>query len=876
MSKILFVVESPGKLSKIRGFLGSNYIVEACKGIFRDLDPEPKDDKYSIDIENGFEPKYIITKADVVRNLKAQMAKASELYLATDNDSEGHGMAQALVDVLRPKKYKRILFNEISKKAILDGIKNAQSNVDENKVSSQKTRRIIDRLYGYGVSEIVRKKTGGKSAGRTQSTAERFICDKEAEIVSFMEKNADSSCFKVTGKIGDLKCNLYAIDSECNTMEKVIQSEYKGKTATIRLGTTEPSKYVSVFLKNCLKSTFKIHSVSKKEATRSPSPPFITSSLQQEAYRKHGLAVDNTMRIAQQLYEAGYITYMRTDSVAISEEGHAGLKSVIEEQYGKKAYKRTDYKTKNTSAQLAHECVRPVHPEVINLENDPTNPDVSQNVFCQKLYKLIWNRTIASQMQPAKVDVTTIQIDISKYFDDPEKEKNYYYFQSVMEKVTYKGFMEVYVESADDEEEGEGKEQKSKTDRPVPAVGSVQPMQEITAKQDFARPPVRYTQASLIKKLEESKIGRPSTTANTIKTIIDRKYAEIKDVPGVKKQIVTYSIKSKNGKHIMSIDEKQSEILIGNEKKKLVPTGLGKTVTEYLVKNFTEFVDYGFTAKMEADMDDVAEGKKKWRKVVSKFYDKMTELIDQVGDDGQSIYASSARELGLDPDGNMVVALRTKEGTAVSRTIGKDRQYANIPEEKLDTIKLKEALVLLNNAARNLGAYEGFNVYVKKSQKGAYYLSYGRKQYCPIDDNVDHTALKLKHAIKLITSFQKKSTENLIKEFTIKEGKISYTARILKGKGTYPPYIQADKNGKREFVSLQGIDPLILSEKDVLGLIKNHRSKYKKGSGSKTNTPTKAAAADKKKQTKRSPVRKTLDKKPSVKKPPVKRSPVKK
>lgn len=866
MSKILFVVESPGKIGKIRGYLGGSYIVEACMGIFRDLDPKPKDDKYSVDVENGFKPKYIITNPAAVSKLKKQMAIADELYLATDNDSEGHGMAQALVEVLKPKKYKRILFNEISKKAILDGIKNAQKVVDKNKVDSQKTRRVIDRFYGYGISTIAQRKTGAVSVGRTQTAAARFVVEKEDEIKSFLEKNSDSSHFKVTGKIGDFKCTLHGFSTDCVNFDKILKAEYKGKAINIRLGSEDEDKYVTLFLKKCLKSSFSIHSISKKEATRSPSPPFVTSTLQQEAYRKHGLAVENTMRIAQQLYEGGYITYMRTDSVAISEEGHAGIKEVIEKEYGKNAYRRTDYKTKNTSAQLAHECVRPVHPEIIDLEDDLTNPNVTQNVFCQKLYKLIWKRTIASQMQPAKVDVTNIQIDISKYFEDPEKEKFYYYFQSTIEKVTFKGFMDVYVESTDDdEEETDDVKKKKSAEITLPKIGQKIPMLEITAKQDYLKPPVRYTQASLIKKLEDSKIGRPSTTANTINTIIKRGYAEIKNMPGQKKKIRTFSIGSKDGKHEMSIDKKESTITIGNEKNKLVGTGLGKTLIDYMIANFTEFVDYGFTAKLEKDMDDVAEGKKEWKKVVEKFYDKMNDLIDKVGDDGQSIYSSSARELGQDPEGNLVVSLKTKNGAAVSRTIGKEIQYANIPEDKLDTIKLKEAIKYLNDASRNLGVYEGFNVYVKKSKAGAYYISYGRKEYCPIDDEVDHTALKLKHAIKLIIAHKKKATENLIKEFTIKDGKNVFKARLMKGKGTYPPYIQYEKKGKREFCSIQGIEPDQLTDKNVLSLIKAKKTnqKGKKSTGSKT---AKKSPTTKKSSVKKSPAKKAPAKKTSAKK----------
>lgn len=793
--KILVIVESPGKTSKIAGFLGSKYIVKACVGIFRDLDPK----KMSVDFNNNFEPEYIITKPDVVRNLKSALKSASEILLATDNDIEGHGMAQALIDTLKPKKYSRVLFNEITKKAILAGIKNG-TNIDQNQVSAQKTRRIIDRLFGYMVSPIVTKQTGGKSAGRVQSAAVRIIIDRENEIINFMENNSDLSNFKVSGKISGLKIGLYSVAKNPNT-----ETPYKGKLTPIKLSTSsDPNKLVTKFLRLCLKSTFIVHSVSDKPATRSPPAPFTTSTLQQEANRKHGISIDITMRIAQKLYEGGYITYMRTDSVEISEDGHADIKKVIEEEFGSEFYKKNTFKNKNKSAQLAHECIRPVHPELLDLESETGVDDLQI-----KLYKLIWQRTIASQMQPAQLNITMIQIDISKYAElEP-----FYYLQSQIEKVTFPGFMKVYIESVDEEVESDTMADfKGK----IPKVGSVLIMEEIIVKQEYQRPPIRFTQASLVKKLEELGIGRPATYVNTIKTILDREYVEIGNVAGIKKDITIFKIKSKNDKHIMEIDESQTEILLGKEMKKILPTELGKLVTEYLLNNFTMLLDYKFTAKMEHNMDEVANGNKIWQSVVKKFYDKLTPLVEQFGS-GPSIYSNSAKILGLDSDENEITAVIIKNKPVVIRTIGKKPYYANIPKGiKLEEIDLETAIGLLNDAVRILGEYENADVSIRKSKAGVQYISYGEKKYCPIPTDLDANTIKLKSAIKLITAHNEKAISNIIAEFTIKGSK----ATVCKGKGTYPPYIQVIKGKDRKFHPIpKSLDPTKLTEKKVLEII---------------------------------------------------------
>ena len=812
--KILVIVESPGKTSKIAGFLGSKYVVKACVGIFRDLDPS----KMAIDFDNNFEPEYIITKPDVVKNLKSAFKSASEIYLATDNDTEGHGMAQALLDTLKPKKYLRVLFNEITKKAILAGIKTG-GDVDQNQVSAQKTRRIIDRLVGYMVSPIVMNKTGGKSAGRVQSAAVRIIVDKETEIENFLEKNSDSSSFKVTGKISGLKVSLYSLESNPET-----DDGYKGKLTAIKLSEDpDPSSSAKKFLKLCLKSKFVVHAVFDRPATRSPPAPFTTSTLQQEANRKHGIPIDRTMQIAQKLYEGGFITYMRTDSIEISADAHIEIKKVIEGEFGAEFYKLNTFKNKNKSAQLAHECIRPVHPELISLDSDDINIDDESQI---KLYKLIWQRTIASQMQPAQLNITTIQIDISKYSNLTP----FYYFQSQIEKIVFLGFMKVYTESSDDELETET---MSDFKGKIPKPNSTLIMEEIIARQEYMRPPIRFTQASLVKKLEEMGIGRPATYVNTIKTILDRSYVEIGNIAGIKKSQVLLKIRSEDGAHVMEIDESNIDILLGKELKKIIPTNLGKTVTAYLLENFTMLLDYKFTAKMEHNMDEVANGNKVWQSVVKKFYDRLIPLVEQ-NKGGPSLYSGSARQLGVDSDENEIVTVNTKNGPCVARIIDKKTYYASISKtDKIDKISLETAIKLLDDSAKVLGSYENDDVVIRKSKAGIQYISYGKKQYCPIPPDTDIPKLKLKHAIKLITEFKDRVDSNVIAKFEIK----GTTATVLKGKGTYPPYIQAIKGKiKKNYPVPKSIDPNTLTEAQVAEIISVKKSTPKPAPKTKSKT----------------------------------------
>lgn len=808
--KTLVIVESPGKIAKISHILGSQYIVKACKGIFRDLDPK----KLSIDMDNNFEPQYIITKPAVVKELRTAMKNSHTIFLATDNDTEGHGMAQALIDVLKPKKYQRILFNEISKKAILSGIKNA-SDIDSNQVAAQKTRRVTDRLFGYGISPIINRNVGGKSAGRVQLAALRIVVDREDEINNF---NSGSVSFKIKGIISDLKVTAYS------TSKPSTDSPYKGIIAKI-----EKSDDVIKILRTCLVSKYIVHSVETKPATRSPCPPFTTSTLQQEANRKYHMPIDLTMSVAQKLYEGGYITYMRTDSVEISEDAHKEIKKVIEEVFGTEYYKETHYKNKNSSAQLAHECIRPVHPKLIKIEKKIDD----ENQI--KLYKLIWSRTIASQMVPAKLDITTIQIDVSKFV-----EKNlipFYYFQSIIEKIVFMGFMKVYTESVDD---AESIDDIITDNDKIPKVGDILAMQHIVAKQEYERPPVRYTQASLVKKLESVGIGRPSTYVNTIKKIIDRSYVEIRNVAGTKKEIQIYEIRSENGKHVMVIDASTDEIFLGKEMRKIVGTNLGKTVIEYMKTNFPDLIDYEFTANLESAMDKVANGDLKWNKPVAKFYSKIKPAMDSVGTAGP-YQKKDVVKLGHDEQGHEIIALVTKSGPAVARIANGQTDYANLKKnDNVNEIKLSTALKLLNENSRLLGQYKNENVVIKVSKTNTHYISWGKKQYCPIPPDTKPARLDLESCIKLIEENKNKENSNLILKLDITMGKKKVPAFVMKGKNDLPPYIQITVDKTRKFYSVpQNIDPEKITEKIVKDIIsQKNKSKPKAKSKSKSKSKT--------------------------------------
>lgn len=730
---ILFIVESPGKIKQISSYLGKNYIVAASVGHFRDLDKK----SMSIDFANNFNPIYVITKQNVVTNLKSLMKKANAVYLAPDLDREGEAIAQHLYDVLKPRIYKRIVFNAITKSAILSAISNA-GIINKNLVNAQKARRIIDRLYGYMISPLLITNIGGKlSAGRVQSVATKIIIDKENDIINHIKINENSSYFKINATIGDFKCGLMALDTNPNT-----KKEYTGKPLTIKVAKDKIGTNAIAFLKRCLKSTYTIHYVSDKISVRKPSAPFETYTLQQEANRKLGMTVDTTMKVAQKLYENGYITYMRTDSIEISEQGHDEIKKVIVDKYGKKYYQKNKYENKSANAQEAHEAIRPTHLDLLSLKDEIND---NQQI---KLYKLIWQRTIASQMKPAQVNVTSIQIDISEFY----KLEPFNYLQSFIENIIFMGFMIVYTESVDDEIDDSINAPMKDFKGLIPKIGTKLTMIQMTATQEYIKPPPRYTQSSLVGTLKKMEIGRPSTYVNTIKTIIDREYVKIDNVKGIEKDCHKYTIASKKGKNIMNISEEINQCLVGKETKKLMPTQLGMTVNDYLVKNFPDMIDYKFTAKMEKELDDVSTGTKNWLTVVKKYYDRLAPTVELISKSNPKSNPTTSTDTLLGKlNGYDIHLLKSKFGYYLKKTNGTESSNAKLPSGLNPTnITIKDAKKIFAEKESSIidtrtikSGSKTMNVVITNGKYGPYIkLSTGKK-------NTFHNIPKTKSADKL-------------------------------------------------------------------------------------------------------------------------------
>lgn len=804
---ILFIVESAGKISEISKILGDKYIIKTSVGHIRNLYPK----KMSIDFENHFEPIYVITRPDVVKNLEDAMKNVNMVYLAADADREGEAIAQSLYDVLKPKKYKRLRYNAITKEAITNAIKDA-GDMDINLVNAQKARRVLDRLYGFSISPILQKQIGGKlSAGRVQSVAVKIVIDKEDEINKFINKNKNSSYFKAYGFFIEIKFVLYELTDKNSSVPKTM---FKGKPAHIPIiDTDNPNAKVIIFMKRCLKSEFTVHSVSDKTAIRSAAPPFTTSTLQQDANRKFGMSIDSIMKTAQQLYEGGYITYMRTDSVEISPEGHNEIKKVIINEYGDDFYQKNVYKNKSANAQEAHEAIRPTHPDILSL-NTKIN-----DAYQIKLYKLIWQRTIASQMKPAQINVVTIQVAISKFLQ--EKIQPFYFFQSQIEKIIFPGFMKVYTEHVDNPEDDDTT--KNFTGK-IPSVNDILVMEEIIAKQEYLKPPFRYSEASLVKKLEDLGIGRPSTFVSTIQTIIKREYVKISDVRGTNKEIITYSIKSKNNKHIMSIFEETSIVSVGKETKKIIPTSLGITVNDFLIKYFSEMLDYKFTAKMESELDLIANGEKIWYEVVQNFYDKLKPTVDELNTK-ENLFKISERLLGTDNDGNEIYATKTKYGPVVKKKMGSKFIYAKIKDISPDDIDLQTAIELFKYP-KLLGEYNKKDVFLQKGEFG-FYIVYEKNNYKLPD--ATKSDINLNEAIEII----KTSEVNLIAKLTVKD-KANKKIEVVILNGKFGPYIQINqKNKKINYAIPKNIDPTNLTEEQILEIISKKKTFSKKYNKSK-------------------------------------------
>lgn len=712
MIENLVIVESPAKAKTIEKFLGKGFTVKSSFGHIRDLSKK----KLGIDIENNFTPEYIVSddKKKVVDELKKLTKESQTVWLATDEDREGEAIAWHLAEVLKldKAKTKRIVFHEITKDAIQNAIQNPRV-INSNLVNAQQARRVLDRLVGFELSPVLWKKVKPSlSAGRVQSVAVRLLVDREREIISFKT----DTFYKVTA----LFMGQSKIKAELN--EKI----------------TGQDNAIS-FLKTCNESTFKVSDVTKKPSKKSPAPPFTTSTLQQEASRKLGFSVSQTMTIAQKLYEAGHITYMRTDSVNLSNTAIASAKTVITKEFGEKYFQSRNFKTKTKGAQEAHEAIRPTYLD---------KPKVTASSGEQRLYDLIWKRTIASQMSEALLEKTTATIDISK---SPLK------FIASGEVLLFDGFLRVYHESTDEEHD----EADSDLLPPMKAGEALESI-EINATQRFSQRPARYTEASLVKKLEELGIGRPSTYAPTISTIVTRGYALKEDREGVERQYLIHTLRK--GK----IESKEKTETVGTEKSKLFPSDIGMVVNDFLVEHFTNVLNFNFTASVEKEFDEIAEGAKEWVKMIERFYKPFHLGVEKTLK--ESDYSKGERTLGVDPKSGKNVSVRigrfgpvVQIGEANTET-GEKPQYASLLKGQLiESLTIEEALSLFK-LPRTIGQYEEKDVVIGVGRFGPY--ARHNSKFVSLAKTDDPLTIELARAIELIEESRKKAEERVAKIFT--------------------------------------------------------------------------------------------------------------
>ncbi|WP_034919220.1 type I DNA topoisomerase [Gillisia sp. CAL575] len=700
MAKNLVIVESPAKAKTIEKFLGKDFTVMSSFGHIADLPTK----ELGVDTEGDFKPKYIVSKdkKDVVSKLKKQAKIAEMVWLASDEDREGEAIAWHLAEELKLDKdrTKRIVFHEITKTAILKAIENPR-DINYDLVNAQQARRVLDRLVGYELSPVLwRKVKGGLSAGRVQSVSVRLIVEREREINDF---NAEAS---------------YRIDAEFTTEE--------GKTLKAKLPRNFDTKEeAEKFLLENQQANFKVADLTTKPAKKSPAPPFTTSTLQQEASRKLYFSVSKTMTMAQRLYEAGHITYMRTDSVNLSDDARKGAKDEILKAYGEKFSKTRQFKGKSKGAQEAHEAIRPT-----NFENHTVNADRDQ----ERLYELIWKRAIASQMSDAQLERTNVKIEADKH----DKQ-----FTANGEVLKFEGFLKVYLEGSDDEDE----EQEGML--PALRVNEKLDNNYITATERFTRPPYRYTEASLVKKLEELGIGRPSTYAPTISTIQNRNYVEKGTVDGVERKYAQLSLKNDK------FSEQELTENIGSDKGKLVPTAVGQVVNDFLVMHFSNILDYNFTAKVEQSFDDIAEGNEEWTKMLRDFYSEFhPQVLDVAANADREV---GERVLGKDPESGKPVSVRLgKFGPMVQIGSVEDEEkprFAGLtPNQSLDSITYEEAMDLFQ-LPKEIGEWEGKPVEVNNGRFGPY-VKYAGK-FVSLDKGEDPMSVDMERALELIEAKEK-------------------------------------------------------------------------------------------------------------------------
>jgi DNA topoisomerase-1 len=751
MEKNLVIVESPAKAKTIEKFLGKDYKVMSSYGHIRDL----KKKELSID-DKTLEPEYEIPeeKKKLVSELKAQAKKAEKVWLASDEDREGEAISWHLCEVLGldEQKTSRIVFHEITKPAILKAIETPRV-LDMNLVNAQQARRVLDRLVGFKLSPVLwRKVKPSLSAGRVQSVAVRLIVERERELQAFKTE----TYYNVNG--------VFAIINPDGSA-----SEVKA-TLSQRFKTEQEARN---FLEQCKEATFTVESIAKKPTKRTPAPPFTTSTLQQEAARKLGFTVSQTMMVAQHLYENGRITYMRTDSVNLSALCIDASKEEITNQYGADYSKVRQYHTSSKGAQEAHEAIRPTY------MNETTIEGTMQE---KRLYDLIWKRTIASQMADAEIEKTTVNIRIDNGEADSQPSTLNSQFVAVGEVVKFDGFLKVYRESNDDEEEN-----NDEFAHVLPPLkeGDELTRREISAYERYSQGPQRYTEASLVHKLEELGIGRPSTYAPTISTIQQREYVVKGDKKGEERP---YNVITLRGKVIT--DKKRVE-LTGSEKGKLLPTDTGMVVNDFLMENFPGIMDYNFTAKVEQDFDQIAEGKESWKKMMQEFYKDFEPTVEKTLN-ARSEHKAGERELGKDPRTNKPVFVKIgRYGPVVQIGSAEDKekpQFAHLPKElSMETITLEQALELFK-LPRMLGEYEGEPVTIGSGRFGPYILHAGK--YTSLPKGANPLTVSIADAVKLIDEKRKAETQKHMKTFEEDE-------KLEVMNGRYGPYLVYDGKNYR-------------------------------------------------------------------------------
>ncbi len=769
MAKHLLIVESPAKAKTIEKILGSDFEVKSCYGHIRDLEKEDM----GIDIKNGYKPKYIVSedKQKVVKELKSLAKKSGDVWLATDEDREGEAISWHLCEVLDLDPYttKRIVFHEITKPAIEKAVASPRF-VNMDLVNAQQARRILDRIVGFELSPVLWRKMSMRnnlSAGRVQSVSVRLLVERERDINRF---NIVSS-FKVDA--------LFAAD-DINKKKVTFKADGPDKI--------NDAAGAESYLEKCIGATYTVRDVQVKPGKKSPSAPFTTSTLQQEASRKLGYSVSKTMLLAQKLYENGHITYMRTDSVNLSETAIEGARAAIIAQYGEKYHQQRAYKTKNESAQEAHEAIRPTD----------MNATTAGDADTTRLYELIWKRTMACQMADAQLERTIAKITVSTQ-PDP--------LTATGEVMRFDGFLKVYSEGRD-EEDGEDENEGM---LPPLVAGQKLDMQRLQATERFTRPSPRYTEASLVKKLEELGIGRPSTYAPTISTIQARGYVEKRDKDGVKRAFQVLTLKDDK------ISKQTDSENFGAEKSKLFPTDLGMVVNDFLREHFSKVMDYDFTAKIEAQFDSIADGKQLWNKMIDDFYLPFHESVEHTIENASR--AKGERELGVDPASGKPVVARLGRfgpmvqigaaGTPGSETEEKPRFAKLRTNQSIETITFDEAMELFR-LPRNLGQFEGEDVTLNIGRFGPYAQHAGL--FYSLKKEMDPYTVEMEEIAPLIEEKRKAKAESEIKVF--EKEKI----RILKG--PYGPYI---KQGLRNYKipKEQAEKPEALTIEDVKAIIED-------------------------------------------------------